>query len=158
MSQTPTTEQELWITLRLKGSLDVHADEQQAARDLLAQIQQQIKNPATTILDRALRLLHLRKPIDHGFTICQPGDVMDIETEAEIYDLEPHEDPANKNTNPSYTVTLDRVGRYEILVRAPSSDDAIDRATSALESGSATITFRDDEITAVDVKEKAGAA
>lgn len=151
MSQTPTTDQELWITLRFKGCADVENDEQLVARRLLSHIEDHLARPRPSIADRLLSIFGITKP-QHGFALCQPGDVMDIEAEAEIYGLEPEEAPKAR-TKTAYTVTLDQTGRYHVLVHARDADEAKDIATTAMDAGTANITFCDDEITIIDVRE-----
>lgn len=153
MSQTPTTDQELWITLRFKGCADVEDDEQLVARHLLSHLEALLARARPTLADRLLSILGIAKP-QHGFTLCQPGDVMDIETEAEIYGLKQEEAPTAP-LKTAYTVTLDQVGRYHVLVRARGPDEAKDMATTAMDAGTANITFCDDEITIVDIREYA---
>lgn len=64
--------QELWITLRFKGYADRNHDPASIANDLLANLQ-----------------AHLERGYGHiPFAISQPGDVMDIEEEAAIYETQ----------------------------------------------------------------------
>ncbi len=155
MSQTPTTDQELWITLRFKGCADIEDDEQLVARRLLSHLENLLARPRPTLADRLLSILEFNK-LRHGFTLCHPGDVMDIETEAEIYGLNEEEAP-KAACKTVYTVTLDQIGRYHLLVHARGPDEAEEIATTAMDAGTANITFCDDEITIVDVREYAAA-
>lgn len=69
---SPTPQQELWITLRFKGYADGNHDPASIANDLLANLQ-----------------AHLERGYGHiPFAISQPGDVMDIEDEAAIYETQ----------------------------------------------------------------------
>jgi len=155
MTQTPTTDQELWITLRFKGCADIEDDEQLVARRLLSHLENLLARPRPTFADRLLSILGVTKP-QHGFTLCQPGDVIDIETEAQIYALNEKEAP-KAPCKTAYTVTLDQIGRYHVLVHARGPDEAEEVATTAMDAGTANITFCDDEITIVDVREYAAA-
>lgn len=59
--------QEVWITIRLKGEMRAAFDAQNLALRVLQHAEQ-------TFLDK-----------DMGFTVCQPGDVIEVEEEAQIY-------------------------------------------------------------------------
>ncbi|MEN5275796.1 hypothetical protein ABE527_02485 [Brucella sp. TWI432] len=64
--------QEIWITLRLKGYVDADADVQKVGENLLSHLENHIREGGQA----------------HGFMSSQPGDVLEIEEEAEIYDTE----------------------------------------------------------------------
>lgn len=74
-----STDQELWITLRFKGYADSLADPRHIANDLLAELQAHLELKYGAI----------------SFAISQPGDVMDVEEEADIY-----ADDQNETTTP----------------------------------------------------------
>lgn len=79
-----STHQELWITLRFKGYADALADPRHIANDLLAELQAHLELKYGAI----------------SFAISQPGDVMEIEEEAEIYDtVDPETLTAQENTH-----------------------------------------------------------
>ncbi len=63
-------EQEVWITLRFKGYADAKLDADKMAADLLADLTSHLHAGTGT----------------HGFMPSQPGDVIEVEEEAQIYD------------------------------------------------------------------------
>lgn len=69
--------QEVWITIRLKGELNANADARNAAETVLAATEAHFKT-------RAGRMI---------FNICQPGDVIEVEEEAQIYNNEKEVSP-----------------------------------------------------------------
>lgn len=60
---------EVWITLRFKGSIDQEADANKVADNLLAHLEDHLRAGGQT----------------HGFMVDQNGDVLEVETEEEIY-------------------------------------------------------------------------
>lgn len=65
-------QQEVWITLRFKGEMDVSGDSSAIAAALLAELESHIAVGGQS----------------HGFEYGQPGDVLEIEEESEIYETE----------------------------------------------------------------------
>ncbi|NIH77375.1 hypothetical protein FHV99_004627 [Ochrobactrum sp. P20RRXII] len=66
------SDMECWITLRFKGSIDTEADPDQVAQNLLIYLENQVRMGNQ----------------DHGFMVEQNGDVMEVETEDQIYETE----------------------------------------------------------------------
>ncbi|MCV0350236.1 MAG: hypothetical protein K5863_09175 [Nitratireductor sp.] len=64
--------QETWITLRFKGEIPIELDAQDTAEKLLVYLQNCIQHDDGQT---------------HGFEYVQPGDVIEVEEEAQIYDL-----------------------------------------------------------------------
>jgi hypothetical protein len=62
-------EQEVWITLRFKGSMDAEEDAPAAAQKLLTHLENHIMAGGQ----------------DHGFMVQQNGDVIEVEEERHIY-------------------------------------------------------------------------
>lgn len=65
----PEMRQEVWFTLRLKGEMIASADAKALAQQVLAHIEK-ILAPQDSI---------------GSFSVCQPGDVIEVEEEAQIY-------------------------------------------------------------------------
>lgn len=62
-------DQEIWITLRFKGETDADADADKVAANLLESLESFIAAGGQA----------------HGFMVTQPGDVLGVGQEAEIY-------------------------------------------------------------------------
>jgi hypothetical protein len=81
-------DQEVWITLRLKGSMPLSSNADHAAGHLVKRIEaflletDEIKIP--TLWEKIFR----RQVRDHAFSLSQPAEIIEIEEESEIYDTE----------------------------------------------------------------------
>jgi hypothetical protein len=75
------TDQEVWITLRLKGSVPRSVDPHLTAATLLQRID------AYLMLGPQQRIFR-RKPWDCPFALTQPAEIIEIEEEAEIYEAD----------------------------------------------------------------------
>lgn len=62
--------QEVWITIRLKGEMNAALDADSVAAHVLQHIEKMLE-PADSVAT---------------FSVCQPGDVLEVEEEAQIYD------------------------------------------------------------------------
>ena len=63
--------QEVWITLRFKGEADAELDSDKMAEDMLRTLEKYIDGRPDGLI--------------HGFERVVPGDVVEVEEEAEIY-------------------------------------------------------------------------
>lgn len=81
-------DQEVWITLRLKGSMPLSSNAEHEAGHLVKRIEaflletQKLKNPS--LWNRIFR----RQVRDPAFSLSQPAEIIEIEEESEIYDTE----------------------------------------------------------------------
>lgn len=83
---TSSPEQEVWITLRIKGVMPLQADTLQTAHALLERIETYLEQPQEDNRRDFFAWFSSRKPRQNSFSITQKGDVIEIEEEAMIYD------------------------------------------------------------------------
>lgn len=65
-------QQEIWITIRLKGEADASLDPDKIAQAVLTRCQNACRDAG----------------VELAFVVTQPGDVLEVEEEAEIYEQE----------------------------------------------------------------------
>jgi len=81
-------DQEVWITLRLKGSIPLSSNAEHETGHLVKRIEAflletpKIKNPS--LWEKIFR----RQVRDRAFSLSQPAEIIEIEEESEIYDTE----------------------------------------------------------------------
>lgn len=79
-------QQDVWITLRLKGSCPLATDAHDMAADLVKRIEAYLDRSAETQPpSRWLRVLRLR-PHTLEFTLTEAAELIEVEEEADIYD------------------------------------------------------------------------
>lgn len=78
--------QEVWITLRLKGSMPIDIDPEATAQTLLKRIETFLSKPEMPGGWQGWRRFLHRPTPSCRFTLTQQGDVIEIEEEAAIYD------------------------------------------------------------------------
>lgn len=94
-------DQEVWITLRLKGYADAGADAGAIAEALLTDLQQHVELGVGT----------------HGFMTSQPGDVLKVEEEAAIYGN------ADEERSPEHAAMLGALRRAESFISGFEGDE-----------------------------------
>lgn len=85
---TDEPDQEVWITLRLKGSMPLSVDADKAAGTLVKRIEAHLLHGSTGQPPSLWHRLFNRNVSKLDFSLCQPVELIEVEEEAEIYDTQ----------------------------------------------------------------------
>ncbi|OYW55484.1 MAG: hypothetical protein B7Y80_16910 [Hyphomicrobium sp. 32-62-53] len=83
---TNSPDQEVWITLRLKGSVPLSVDAHKAADTVVKRVEAFLLHGPTVHKPSLWRRFFDRTIGGLDFSLCQPAELIEIEEEAEIYD------------------------------------------------------------------------
>lgn len=86
MRSNDSLEQEVWITLRLKGTISAECDPDKASIGLLKRIEAYLLRCDRRGQSSFWRRLFKHRDRPLAFHIAHDGDVIDIEDESEIYE------------------------------------------------------------------------
>ncbi|MEQ1717552.1 MAG: hypothetical protein ABL907_16505 [Hyphomicrobium sp.] len=81
-------DQEVWITLRLKGSMPLSIDPHLTAEMLLKRIEAYLMHGPQEPRAPFWQRIFIRKPRDLPFALTQPAEIIEVEEEAEIYETD----------------------------------------------------------------------
>jgi len=83
-------DQEVWITLRLKGSMPLCVDTHAVVGALVKRIEAYLLHSPTNLKPALWHRFFKPHVRDLDFTLTQPPELIEVEEEAEIYDTEQH--------------------------------------------------------------------
>lgn len=83
---TNEPDQEVWITVRLKGAVPLSADAHKAADKVVKRVEAYFLHGPTVQKPSLWRRFFDRTIGGLDFSLCQPAELIEIEEEAEIYD------------------------------------------------------------------------
>jgi hypothetical protein len=78
-------DQEVWITLRLKGSMPMNADTSAASHEILKRVETFLKKEQPKAVSSFWRRFLDRPAPSYQFTLTQQGDIIEVEEETDIY-------------------------------------------------------------------------
>lgn len=82
---THEPDQEVWITLRFKGSVPLSVDAHQAVATLVRRIEAHLLHGSEAPKPSLWHRLFNRRVTRRDFSLCQPVELIEVEEETDIY-------------------------------------------------------------------------